>query len=228
MAKEKRQEVTDQDQALQIIRQQTKDVGFLKDEDFFEVIGQYDVTPYLNLVQRNSPQAENHDPGSILLITGNATTNIGSEFDAIVLANRHRAAHFTDDTMVNSFDHTSDLFKEITAEAEKGGLNGYMSGTEYLFWLPEHNTFACLFCASKTLKRFAREQLKAYHGEACTISSHLIQGKKHSWYGLTTNKCSRPPKTTPSEDELVSKIQSFKNPNPADEPEPVKAEEEVR
>ena len=228
MSKEKRKEVTNEDQALAVIKEQSKEVGFLADEDFFEVIGRYDNIPYLNLVQRNSPQAEEHDPGTILLVTGSATINIGSELDAIVLANRHRASHFTDETMVNSFDHTSELFVEIDKKAKEGGLNGYMAGTEYLFWLPEHNTYACLFCASKTLKRFAREQLKAYHGEACTISSHLIQSKKHSWYGLTANKCTRTLKTTPDSEDLVSKIQMFKNPDTSQEPEPASTDNEER
>lgn len=139
--------------------------------------------------------------------------DLGSEVDVLVCAGRVKALDVSGDMPITSYDHKSDLFKEI-AEGSGKENSRKMFGPEYLLYIPSIKTFATFFLSSPT----ARRESPAIHSrlrKAATLKAKLIAGKKHKWHGPVITQCSTP-FDLPDQEVLQGEISKFVNPKASD------------
>lgn len=135
--------------------------------------------------------------------------DLGPEVDVLVCAGRVKALDISGDTALTSYDHKSDLFKEIAAgSAEENSRK--MFGPEYLIWIPSIKTLATFFLSSPTARRESAT-IHARLRKAATLKAKLIKGKKHMWHGPVITPCSTP-FDLPEADFLNDEIAKFANP----------------
>lgn len=135
--------------------------------------------------------------------------DLGPEVDTLVCAGRVKALDVSGDTPLTSYDHKSDLFKEIAAgSGEENSRKMY--GPEYLLWIPSIKTFATFFLSSPTARRESGT-IHARLRKAATLKAKLITGKKHKWHGPVITPCSNPFEL-PDADILQDEIAKFINP----------------
>ena len=139
--------------------------------------------------------------------------DLGPEVDVLVCAGRVKALDISGDTPLTSYDHKSDLFKEI--QATSGEENSRkMFGPEYLLWIDSVKSFATFFLSSPT----ARRESASIHSrlrKAATLKAKLITGKKHKWHGPVITQCSNP-FDLPEQETLQAEITKFVNPKASD------------
>lgn len=148
--------------------------------------------------------------------------DLGSEVDVLVCAGRVKALDLSGDMPITSYDHKSDIFKEIAAGSGEENSRK-MFGPEYLVWVPAVSGFATFFLSSPT----ARRESASIHGrlrKAATLKAQLIKGKKHTWHGPVITPCSTP-FALPDSEILQSEVDKFVNPK-ASEVEVVETSEE--
>jgi hypothetical protein len=135
--------------------------------------------------------------------------DLGPEVDVLVCAGRVKALDISTDTPITSYDHKSDLFKDIAAgSAEENSRK--MFGPEYLVWVPSCKQLATFFLSSPTARRESGS-IHARLRKAATLKAKLIVGKKFKWHGPQIVPCSTPFEL-PDVDFLNEEIAKFVNP----------------
>jgi len=134
---------------------------------------------------------------------------LGAEVDVLVLVGRAKALQIGEQ-IITVYDHNDPVFKEIANQSETKD-SGAMFGPEYLFWVPQADTFATFFMSSKT----ARREAKAVHaliGFAATLKAQYIKTEKYSWHGPKIVKAVSPTFDVPDAESLKEEIHKFRNP----------------
>ena len=175
--------------------------------------------PYLQLfTTKSDPVTEGKIPGGHYgLVRDGNITDLGKEIIAVVITVRARAFEKGDDGQVTViFDKNDAEYQRIQAlQAEN--VVGCMAGPEFLFWLPNEQTFATFFCGSKTLKRESRKFSpfiagKTMQERVAQLRVHLIDNSKYKWHGPVVNTCSSTPSCLPDKEDLDEQVKKFKNP----------------
>lgn len=135
--------------------------------------------------------------------------DLGTEVDVLVCAGRVKALDISGDNPLTSYDHKSDLFKEIAAGSSEENSRK-MYGPEYLVWIPSIKALATFFLSSPTARRESAS-IHARLRKAATLKAKLINGKKHKWHGPVITPCSTPFEM-PDPAYLTDEINKFVNP----------------
>lgn len=142
--------------------------------------------------------------------------DLGKEVQCIPLGWTFKAMMFSgDDRPVVSHDPKSELFQQIKAKADEGGLTGSVYGIEFLLFLPSIpigvNNYVTLFLNSASSRREATS-FRSLIGKAAMLKVRLASNKKGTWHVPVITTCSAPFENLPDETELESKLDQFKNP----------------
>lgn len=181
-------------------------------ELFKELAGGQKFLPRLNLAQSMSSQVGDGavKVGHWMFIQGEDVTDVGLDFTVIPYSFRPRAMDTSGDDPINVFDAKSKEFIRIVQQsAEKD--SGCFYGPEFLVYCPSMSCFASLLCGSKTARNSAKELLDLMFQNA-TLSSRSITKKKRTWYAPVFKRCSTPPESVPTQEELDSEVADFNNP----------------
>lgn len=168
--------------------------------------------PYIQLMGSTSTAVKEDKigQGHFALMQNKSITDLGKAFHCILVSWRPKAMQYQPE-VVSVFNPQTETFKDFAAKAEAPETKqGYSFGPEFLVYIPEHGTLATLFLGNPTGRREA-PNFKGFMHKACTISSHLIKGKKFTWFGPQVNQCNV---ELPGVDwgELVEQINKFNNP----------------
>lgn len=168
--------------------------------------------PRVQLTQTSSDLVKNDKVAKggyhALTFSKNKMVDMGKSFTAVVLAAKPKAIRFAD-SVVTSFDPDSELFKQIEAEADADSQGPSKYGTEYLLYLPEHQTFATYFFNTPSMRR----EVPAVHERlrmAATFTSNLVENKKkQSWFVPVIEDLSVPPEL-PEISEIQEQVDKFR------------------
>lgn len=137
-------------------------------------------------------------------------TDLGPEFDCLVLGVRAMALSINGDEVISVYDHTSALFKDIAAKSGEQD-SGCMYGPQFLLWVPGHG-FVTFFFSNPTLRRSAPE-LRGLIKKAATIKSRKIEKGKYKWHGMVVTVCSSfDGSQLPGADVILAEVTRFNNP----------------
>lgn len=168
-----------------------------------------DYFPRMKLCQGNAKEVLKKNVasgGNFALIKGkDDIEDLGDSIDLVICSGRSKAMR-TGDQIIAVFEDDSDEFKKIMSES-KVKDSGCFYGAEYLVYIPAVGTFATLFLNNPTMRREAgavHSRLK----QAATLTSHLIEGKDHSWFGPKCGDCSSP-LDLPELDEIRATVEKF-------------------
>ena len=190
------------------------------DENKFESISSTGFLPRVQLMISNSEKCKSGEfpINHYAYVNNNNYDDLGKTVDILVLCWRPKALDTSED-VISVYDTESEAFKKIVEVADSGAKDsGCMYGPEFLVWVPAKETFATLFCGSKTARNEA-PSIKGFIGCAATLKSREINPKRssYSWYGMTIVPCSTP-FNMPDADEMQEIANKFNNP-PAQEVE---------
>jgi len=146
--------------------------------------------------------------GHFAIVDNDEFTDIGEEFDALVLGYRLKAMEYGDEMNI-VYDFTSDEFKRIQSEA---GVKDSkcMFGPEFLLWIPEYG-FLPYYLNNKS-SQFIASSLKSHKGKIVTIKVIFIEGKEFSWHAPKVVDCVMPFDNFPTQEEVDSALNAFNNP----------------
>lgn len=136
--------------------------------------------------------------------------DLGAEVDVLVVTGRTKALDVSGNDAVVSYDHKSDVFKDIAKRSEGEGSR-CMFGPEYLVYIPSIKEYATYFMSSPTARREAGAIHKRLR-KAATLKNKLIVGKQHKWHGPVIVPCSNPFDLPPA-DVLRDVAERFSNPS---------------
>lgn len=181
------------------------------DDVFGEVSSSGKWLPYITLFGVNAGEVAEDKirAGNHGVKTGKNLTDLGSEFDCLVVAFRPKTMDLSGDSIITVYDHKSDEFKRIAAQSDVKDSN-CMYGPEFLLWLPSLQKWATYFCSNKTSRRAAPD-LRTQMGKAATVKSILIKTAKYKWFGPVFTSCSTP-FALPSDESLAEEVEKFNNP----------------
>lgn len=142
------------------------------------LVSSNDFLPYIQLVQPTSADAENQ-AGDFLLVKGTDKTNVGKEFITLPLGYRPKAMQFSPE-IVTAFDPSSEKFEDIKKRSSEQN-SGCGFGIEFLYWLPDFNTFALHFFSSFSARNETPNGVTLI-GKTARISSRpAINKRKQRW-----------------------------------------------
>ncbi|KKK86904.1 hypothetical protein LCGC14_2758620, partial [marine sediment metagenome] len=89
---------------------------------------------------------------------------------------------------------------------------GYLSGLEYLLWIPFVQKFGLFLMGNPTLRRES-PNVKSLMRKACTLKIEFIdpKGSSYSWHGASAFQCTTP-MDIPDEATLLAEIAKFREP----------------
>ncbi len=170
-----------------------------------------DYFPRMKLCQGNAKEVLKQfvsKGGNYALVKGkDEVEDLGDSIELVICCGRSKAMR-TGDQIITVFEAESDEFKKIMSES-KVKDSGCFYGAEYLVYIPAAGTFATLFLNNPTMRREAgavHSRLK----QAATLTSHLIEGKEHTWFGPKCGDCSSP-LDLPELDEIKATVDKFEN-----------------
>lgn len=142
--------------------------------------------------------------------------DLGKEVNCIPLAWSFKAMQFNgDEQPIVSYDPKDATFVRIKEVADGGGLSGSVYGIEFLLYLSNPpvgvDNYVTLFLNSASSRREA-VNFRGLIGRAATLKVRLASNKKGTWHVPTITTCSTPFGDVPTEDELMAKVEQFKNP----------------
>jgi len=172
------------------------------EENFFYRLQLY--SSKSNLVQEGKIPANHYG-----IPEDDGVIDLGDTVDVVILSWRSKALSTNEDPILESFDPTSDVFKDIQ-ERSPVKDSGCMYGPEFLLWVPPVERFLTFFMSSKTARREAR-QVEPLLRCAATLKSRIIKKGKFVWAGPVVIACSTPIDLPPIETIKV-KINQFLNP----------------
>lgn len=177
--------------------------------------------PYLQLFTTKSDAVAEGKigGGEYGIVRDGNITSVGKEFNLIFLTVRARAFQKDDGGEIIVVYDKNDPEYERIAGLQAAGVQGCMTGPEFLVWLPGEETFATFFCGSKTLRREARKFGTFLGGKAATLRSKLIDNGKYKWHGPVVTNCSVELSPLPDPADVAEQLEKFKNP-----PKPQKGE----
>lgn len=172
----------------------------MTDSDFDKTVASGGFFPRVQLCSANSKvvQEDKIKGGNFgLILTKDSVEDLTRSFTCIPLAYAMKAMQILDGSVTSVFDHTAAAFKEIQAKSEEQD-SGCMWGVDFLVYIPENKTFGTYYLSSKTARKEAKP-LRGLIGQATTITSTLIKGKKFNWFGPVVSKSSVPVEVPPAE-----------------------------
>lgn len=182
--------------------------------DFQELAKSGDYLPSIRLMQLISPLVaqKKASPGNYALVRSkDQATDLGDQIVLFPLAWRPLALNMNGDSVIANFDQKSDTFKKFSEEAAKPGDTGYLSGPQFLLWMPSEKAFVTYHLASISAKRVG-EEIRAKMGQAMTLKSNLVQNKKkQNFYVPLITDCSLELEI-PDPVVMTGQIVKFKNP----------------
>lgn len=135
--------------------------------------------------------------------------DLGEAVDVVILSWRPKALSTNEDPILETFDPSSDVFKDIQKRSGTSD-SGCMYGPEFLLWVPSVERFLTFFMSSKTARREARK-VEPLIGCAATLKSRIIKSGKFIWAGPVVIACSTP-LDLPTIDTIKAKVNQFLNP----------------
>ncbi len=174
------------DSALAVLEGLRTGVPAVADETFTQLAGdQNSYSSRLQLFSFNSGavKEEKIKAGRFAIVNGQELTDLGDEIVIMPLAIRAKAMDLSGDKPVIAYDHTSQQFREIQANAKVKDSN-CMVGLEFLVYIPDHDAFTTFYLANATLLREA-QNVKNNLGTAIKCKAKLIKKEKLSWHGMT-------------------------------------------
>lgn len=139
-------------------------------------------------------------------VSKDKVVDLGESFDCLVIQFRLKAMDINGERPVSFFNKDSEQFQSVVERSSVKG-SGCMWGPEFLLWIPSKKMFASMFFCNPTMRNVA-DDLKALHGHRATISSNLIETKKHMWHGPEITQCSTPFEI-PNMDSIVAENEKF-------------------
>ena len=190
----------------------------VEDKDFDDLASAGKFLPRLALCGSSSNVVKTGavQMGTYALISGKSVTALGKEIDLLVIAWRATALDMqSEDTVIDSHDKDSELFKSIQHRADNESDSGCAYGPEFLVYIPSINRYATFLFGSKSARREA-PAMKARMAQAATLCVELATNKRNSWHVPVVRVCSALDNIPPIE-EIRSKVEQFLNP-PVEEP----------
>ena len=186
-------------------------IGGSRAETALSVAKNQDYLPRIKLCQGNAKevlQKKIAAGGNYALVKSkDDLEDLGPSIDLVVCSGRPKAMR-TGDQIIVVLDQESEEFKKIVAES-KVKDSGCFYGPEYLVYIPVAETFATLFMNNPTMRREA-PAVHARLRKAATITTHLIEGKLHTWFGPKCSDCSSP-LNLPELSVVTSFVEAFEN-----------------
>jgi hypothetical protein len=142
--------------------------------------------------------------------------DLGKDVNCIPLAWSFKAMEFNgDEPPIVSYNPKDATFEKIKAVADEGGVSGSVYGIEFLLYLANPpvgvDSYVTLFLNSPSSRREA-VNFRGLIGKAATLKVRLASNKKGTWHVPTITTCSTPFSNIPDQDELLAKVEQFKNP----------------
>ncbi len=131
------------------------------------------------------------------------------EVPCLPLSWRAKAMEIADGEVTSIFDRKNPEFDRISLKSAEQD-SGCMYGPEFLLWVPGAKCFATYYASSKTSRNEA-PKLRDLIGQAALLKSHLIKGKKFSWFGPLITVCSTPFEI-PDNEDIIEQVNKFNNP----------------
>jgi hypothetical protein len=166
--------------------------------------------------------------------------DLGSYVDILPLAQRLKAIDWSDkEAIVTNYDCTSDVFKDIAARSEERD-SGCNYGVSFLIFERSTGRFLEFFCGSKSTRPIAGDiavfcpltqadidrkeaggadvsNMEPHFAEPCTLKVRLARNKRNqTWHVPEPGPCSVPFTNLPDGNSIVSEMQKFLNPAPAE------------
>jgi hypothetical protein len=160
------------------------------------------------------------------MVEGENYVDLGKSVDVGVLAWRPKALDISGDQVIAVYDPQVDEFGNSTGEFARIEAksevkdSGCMYGTEYLLWIPGQKAFATFFMGTKSSRRES-PNLKARIGKAATLTSHLIETARYSWYAPLIKPYNGELSNVPTSPDLLMRVVTEFNNPPASEIETV-------
>jgi len=192
------------------------------DSDMFgSLVTSSDFLPRIQLMGGNSKAVTESKIGSghyALVHDAQSLDDMGTDFDCLMLSWRPLALRTDGDDVMSVFDPSNEEFLKIKDESEDQD-SGCMYGVQFIVWLPEHETFATFFAASKTARREARNvhklcvnpETKQMEPTRLTFRVRLASNKKYKWHAPQVVKCSTP-FNMPTDEAVLKEVERFQNP----------------
>ena len=196
-----------------------KSLAPITDDDFNKLTAGGDFLPRIQMMAGSSGLVTEGKAtvGHYMFIrTKEDVADLDVEFDALICAMRLKAMRI-DDEVMSFYDASSDTFKKIWAES-KIKDSGCLAGPEFLLYIPDQQSFATFYMASKSAARVAptvRSYIDGGQPNPATFGASLVKTKKYSWHVPTVKDCSTP-FTPPTQEDFIEQLDKFQNPEEAD------------
>ena len=153
----------------------------------------------------------------VLIFRKDQFKDLTAEVEVIPVAWRPLALDSNNEPPLFSHNPESERFKRITEAATKPG-EGFISGPDFLVWIPAEKTFATYLMGSKSAKRVASD-LNARMHQMTRLKSYFVEKEKWSWWAPSITPSTSPMPPSPADIAVV--VEKFLNP---EEPEETKEE----
>lgn len=172
--------------------------------------------PRMQLMQSGTKlvKQKKAEQGTLCIVKNkDSVINLGEMVDLWVISWRPCAVRVADDDVVSFYNPKDPEFLSIVDEAKADSQSGCMYGPQFLVFVPAHEIYCGFHCNNPTLRNVAEEiaGLCRKGPAKATFESHLIEGKKYSWFGVKANPCSAM-LTAPEPEMLMSQASEFANP----------------
>lgn len=161
--------------------------------------------------------------------TDDKFTELESEVNIALFDSRLKALDMRTDNVIQYFDAESEGFKEVTEIAKKPGLNGCMSGIEFLAYEESKKQFCFYFLASFSQMLIA-EELLTHMGNWVTLTTIKKHSKqvKQDYFAPDVKECVDADNIeAPDPEEVKKQIEEFRAPPaPVEEQGEADSEEE--
>lgn len=193
--------------------------------------------PYINLLQAmsklNAPGEDHVDMGNFVLIEAQKPTDLGTEFDLVLLEKRYLAWKYGPECNIRCYDPEDPIVEEIVERSAlskeqlraENDSNLYSWGVEYLIYIPSLQKFATFHASSKTLRISAAQDFHALVASRPLITwfSKWFDNPKSdfAWFNLQTKECNTGDQYEQMDISLATEvITKFQNPPAIDSVDP--------
>jgi hypothetical protein len=185
---------------------------------FDSVITAGDFFPRVQLMTGNSGLVQSGDANVgeyVFIATKDDFQVLGKEIDVLVCSWRLKAMQVADETVISVYNPSDPNFSRIRAQSGVKD-SGCMCGVEFLLWIPQIETFATFYMASKSAQREAKK-VRSFIDEEnnapgpATLKSTLVETKRYKWHAPIVTQCSTP-FHNPTPEKFLKALEKFKNP----------------
>lgn len=178
-----------------------------------------DYLGYIKLMTSRSNEVESGEfpANHYAFIMDQKLEDVGEEVDCLFFDFRARAMHMDGEDIIVSYDMNDDMFQKIQHDADNIPNNANdMYGPEFLLWIPSLKRFVTFWCASKSARRIAKNDIAQYcklqgGAGAATLTSKVIKTAKYTWRAPDIKPCNTP-FDLPEPEEIRKVVTEFQNP----------------